>query len=67
VPHFTLARLGPVAQPRLPHWLHTHHDFAAPPFRVESFNLYSSSLLPAGAVHTLIEEFPLEANDAAAH
>jgi len=59
VPHFTLARLAPAARSQLPHWLHTHRDLAAPPFRVDRFTLYSSSLLSAGAVHTPLEEYPL--------
>jgi len=59
VPHFTLARLGAVSQRQLPHWLRRHRDFAAPPFRVESFSLYASRLQPEGAVHTVLEEYPL--------
>ena len=59
VPHFTLARLAPAARPQLPHWLHANRDLAAPPFRVDRFTLYASELRPEGAVHTLMEEYPL--------
>ncbi len=58
-PHFTLARLGPAAEAPVAHWLHRHRGFEAPPFRVDRFALYESELLPSGAVHTLIEEYPL--------
>lgn len=57
-PHVTLARCTPRAA-GLPAWLHTHRDFAAPPFRVEAFDLYESELRPDGAVHTLRRSFAL--------
>lgn len=60
-PHATLARCGESAGPAVAHWLHASRDFAAPPFRVESFDLYSSELRPSGAVHTLKHSFPLAA------
>ncbi|HLP00817.1 MAG TPA: RNA 2',3'-cyclic phosphodiesterase [Opitutaceae bacterium] len=59
VPHFTLARLGVVPPARVAQWLREHRDFAAPPFRVGQFTLYSSELRPSGAVHTALETFPL--------
>ena len=43
----------------LTHWLHARRDFAAPPFHVESFDLFSSELRPSGAAHTLLQRFPL--------
>lgn len=58
-PHVTLARVTEDAAPAAQHWLHTHRDFAAPPFRVEAFDLYVSTLQPAGAVHTLKQRFAL--------
>jgi 2'-5' RNA ligase len=58
-PHVTLARVTEDAAPALAHWLHVHRDFAAPPFRVEAFDLYSSELRPQGAIHTLKHRFPL--------
>ena len=59
VPHFTLARLTPAARSQLPHWLHTHRNLAAPPFRVDRFTLYASELRAEGAVHTVLVEYPL--------
>lgn len=60
VPHFTLARLAAsVAPAHAARWLRRHGDFAAPPFRVDHFALYASELCPTGAVHTLLERFPL--------
>jgi RNA 2',3'-cyclic 3'-phosphodiesterase len=58
-PHVTLARCTENGAPAAGHWLHVHRDFAAPPFQVESFELYSSELHPSGAVHTLKHRFPL--------
>ena len=61
VPHFTLARLGAVNPAAIAQWLHLQRGFAAPPFRAERFALYASELQPAGAVHRLLEAFPLTA------
>jgi 2'-5' RNA ligase len=58
-PHVTLARMTETPAKPIAHWLHTHRDFAAPPFRVDAFDLYASDLQPGGAVHTLVERFPL--------
>ena len=58
-PHVTLARCTESAAPAVAHWLHAHRETAAPPFRVEAFDLYASDLRPAGAVHTLRHRFPL--------
>lgn len=58
-PHVTLARVTEDAALAAQHWLHTHRNFAAPPFRVEAFALYASTLQPAGAVHTVKQSFPL--------
>lgn len=58
-PHVTLARATENAAKSIAHWLHVHRDFAAPPFRVEAFDLFSSELRPSGSIHTLIERFPL--------
>ena len=58
-PHVTLARCTENAAPAVTHWVHTHRETAAPPFRVEAFDLYSSDLQPNGAVHTLTRSFPL--------
>lgn len=58
-PHVTLARCPEHPGPGLAQWLHTHRDFTAPPVRVDAFDLYRSELRPGGAVHTLLERFPL--------
>lgn len=58
-PHVTLARCTPPVHPATRRWLHDNRDFAAPPIRVEAFDLYSSELRPTGAVHTLRASFPL--------
>jgi RNA 2',3'-cyclic 3'-phosphodiesterase len=58
-PHITVARCADNAAAAVGHWLHAHRDFAAPSFRVESFDLYASDLRPSGAVHTLKQSFPL--------
>jgi 2'-5' RNA ligase len=58
-PHATLARCREDAGPALAAWQRTHREFAAPPFRVEAFDLYASELQPGGAVHTLKKRFPL--------
>jgi 2'-5' RNA ligase len=60
-PHVTLARCNDGAAAAATHWLHTHRDFSAPPFRVEGFDLYASELRPSGAVYTLKHHFPLQA------
>jgi 2'-5' RNA ligase len=58
-PHVTLARSTGHAAAAIGHWLHLHREFAAPPFRVEAFDLCASELLPGGAVHTLLRRFAL--------
>jgi RNA 2',3'-cyclic 3'-phosphodiesterase len=58
-PHVTMGRCDDQAAPAVGHWVHVHRDFAAPPFRVEAFDLYASELRPSGAVHTLKQSFPL--------
>jgi 2'-5' RNA ligase len=58
-PHVTLARVTENAGAALTHWIHMQRDVAAPPFRVEAFDLYASELRPTGAVHTLKQRFRL--------
>lgn len=60
-PHITVARCSEAASPGVAQSLHRHREFAAPPFRVEAFDLYSSVLGPAGAEHTLLRRFELAA------
>jgi 2'-5' RNA ligase len=58
-PHITLARCHEESGPAVAAWLHTQREFVAPPFRVDAFDLYASELRPAGAIHTLLQRFPL--------
>jgi RNA 2',3'-cyclic 3'-phosphodiesterase len=58
-PHVTLARCTDGAAPAFARWLHTQREFAAPPFRVASFDLCASELRPTGAVHEVVQSFPL--------
>jgi len=62
-PHVTVARCTENAALGVAQWLHRHRDFAAPPFRVEAFELYSSVLREGGAEHTLIRRFALASAD----
>jgi 2'-5' RNA ligase len=62
VPHFTLARVSTAAPAAIAQWRHLHREFAAPPFQVDRFALYASELQPTGAVHRLLESFPLLAH-----
>ena len=59
VPHVTLARLwGKRADERLLNWLTGAAAFAAPPFAVESFNLYSSTLGSGAPVYQALKTYP---------
>lgn len=58
-PHLTLARCSDAAAPALAHWLHARREVIAPPFRVDSFEVYASELQPSGAVHTLKRRYSL--------
>ena len=57
-PHITLARLkrgaGPVGG-----LLEAAGSVTSPPFCVDSFALYESRLAPDGAIHTVVERYPL--------
>jgi 2'-5' RNA ligase len=58
-PHATLARCAERSAAGVAGWLRRHAGLVAPPFRVEAFDLYASELRPEGAVHTLVQRFPL--------
>jgi 2'-5' RNA ligase len=58
-PHVTLGRCLDRATAEASRWLRTHQEFAGPTFAVEAFELYASELHALGAIHTLIERFPL--------
>jgi 2'-5' RNA ligase len=59
-PHATLARCTEDAGAPVASWLRAHREFAAAPFRVDSFDLYASELRPSGAVHTLKRRFEVK-------
>jgi RNA 2',3'-cyclic 3'-phosphodiesterase len=60
-PHVTLGRVKDEIPPgAAAQFLKRHADFEAAPFKVTSFQLYASELRPAGAVHRLKRDFPLE-------
>ncbi|MEN8258809.1 MAG: RNA 2',3'-cyclic phosphodiesterase [Thermodesulfobacteriota bacterium] len=56
-PHITIARLHKRPGPRLGTYLAGNNLFRQPPFRVNSFRLYSSILKPEGAIHTCEAEY----------
>ena len=61
-PHVTLARVRDGAAPGAAREVvKRHRDYASPPFRVDSFQLIGSELLPSGPAHTLKREFALVA------
>lgn len=61
-PHFTLGRCGPACSAgAVAGFLKKHREFEAPPFRVEAFTLYRSTLAPGGAVHTPVRRVHLGA------
>jgi 2'-5' RNA ligase len=57
-PHVTLARLGRGAGSLRP-LLERSGAITSQPFPVEEFRLYESQLTPNGAVHTIVERYPL--------
>lgn len=58
-PHLTLARLDGARPAAVRSWMERREGFAAGPWEVSEFFLYSSRLTPAGAVHTKVESYPL--------
>jgi 2'-5' RNA ligase len=57
-PHLTLARF-PTRPRDLDQFLARHAGFTAGPFPVPSFRLYRSTLRPEGALHEILETYPL--------
>lgn len=61
-PHFTLGRCSEAASPAaVSAFLKKHREFEAPPFRVDAFTLYQSTLGAGGATHTALLRVPLAA------
>ena len=58
-PHLTLARLGDTPPAKVGRWLEGNGLFAAGPFTVDRFLLYSSVLGRKGASHTVEQEYSL--------
>lgn len=58
-PHLTLARVNKPAVETVKQFLKRHHDFAAPPFRVESFTLYWSVVREGRRLHLPERVWPL--------
>jgi len=58
-PHLTLARLTTKPRRDLDDFLAKHAGFAAGPFPVPDFHLYRSTLRPEGALHEIVESYPL--------
>ena len=62
--HVTLARLRDARTARVSDWLGANDAFRAAPFRVEKFVLLSSLLGGGGAVHQMVQEYPLGRDNA---
>ncbi len=58
-PHITLARLKSSPLNRVTQFLAGNSLFETPLFTINTFHLYSSTLSPRGATHTLLESYPL--------
>jgi 2'-5' RNA ligase len=59
-PHLTIARA--TGHTDLSEFVRENKEFSAGRFRAESFHLFGSTLLPAGALHTKLASFPLKIN-----
>jgi RNA 2',3'-cyclic 3'-phosphodiesterase len=58
-PHLTLARFPSRPHREWDEFLARHADLAAGPFPVAGFHLYRSTLRPEGALHEIVETYPL--------
>ena len=58
-PHLTLARFPRRPRRDLDRFLAEHAGFSGGSFLVDSFHLYNSTLRPEGALHEIVESFPL--------
>jgi 2'-5' RNA ligase len=58
-PHVTLAYLSGAYPPRVGAWTSAHNLLRIPPFRAESFGLYSSWRTRSGSVYRLERRYPL--------
>lgn len=58
-PHVTLARLKASPRPKVTEYLTAHALYASPPFAVNAFELYSSTLTPKGGLYRVERSYPL--------
>ncbi|MGH6987256.1 MAG: RNA 2',3'-cyclic phosphodiesterase [Caulobacteraceae bacterium] len=58
-PHVTLAYLNRGAPEAAARWIQSHNLFSSPPFIIERFGLYSSSLGRQGSTYRLERSYPL--------
>ena len=58
-PHITLARLKNTPPQKVANFLSGNGLFSQEPFQVADFKLYSSTLTPKGAIHTVEREYSL--------
>ncbi len=58
-PHITLARLKNTSPHRVARFLSQNSTLSTPPCTVNQLTLFSSTLSPKGAVHTIEDEYPL--------
>jgi len=66
-PHITLARLKMPAGHEASRFLHPPQPLKIPPVDVDAYGLYESRLTSAGAIHTLMELFPLSTGQSAVY
>lgn len=58
-PHVTVARLKNATPRAVRSYLKEHSGFEIEPFRVDEFFLYASRLTPDGALHDVLQRYPL--------
>lgn len=58
-PHITIARLRETPSHLVAEFEKRHQAFACPPFPVDAFHLYESTLTPKGAIHERVRSYPL--------
>jgi 2'-5' RNA ligase len=59
LPHLTLARFPTRPRHDMDRFLSEHAGFDGGHFVVSSFHLYRSTLRPKGALHEIVESYPL--------
>ncbi|MEO6004777.1 MAG: RNA 2',3'-cyclic phosphodiesterase [Opitutus sp.] len=59
-PHVTVGRCTELASAAVNAWVRTHRNFAGPTFMVEAFDLFATTLHPAGAIYRLVRRYLLK-------